>query len=168
MHLYILSHQPIYIRLIPIICFETTLQCNDFHLANHIDQNHVLNLLCNPLRILNYQSLLLILSINLFTNFFSKAMLKIIFPSSFIMSSIYMFIDTISISFVISPLTFIDISIYVKEFTIPICFIHLPITFIFSTIRPTLDTITISHVSTPLPFVSCSTFKHKIRSLFSW
>jgi hypothetical protein len=100
-------------------------------------------------------------------SFYSLPMLKIIFPFSFIFSSIYMNISAITICFIHNPLTFKYISINMIKFSFSMSFIISPFTLITSSIWPSLFPISITHIPFPFTVVYCTTFKSIKRSFFS-
>jgi hypothetical protein len=88
-------------------------------------------------------------------------------------------VDSISISFIVHPVSFIDVSIHMNEFPVsmssvvfPLTYethlnLHLSITFISGSIRPHLGSITISESSNPLPCISSPCLECIGSSVFS-
>lgn len=79
-----------------------------------------------------------------------------------------MCINTISICFIIFPLSIENISIYVIKLSMSTSLIISPLSFVFSTILPFLHTESISLVSLPISFIDSSTFKFIGSSFFSF
>ena len=85
--------------------------------------------------------------------FYSSSFLSIIYPLTFILSSIQMLINTKTICFIIIPVSFIGVSICIYEFPISTCTIMHPFTLVHCTIRPSHDTKSFSHASYPLSII---------------
>ena len=99
--------------------------------------------------------------------FFSFSMLKIIYPLTFINSSINMIINSKSVCFIIDPVAFVHISVNMNEFTFALSSVVVPLTRIYSTICPFLCSISISKSTYPLSIISCSRVKSINTSLLS-
>jgi hypothetical protein len=56
-------------------------------------------------------------------------------------------IDTITVCFIILPLTFEDITVNMPKLSFSTSLVVPPVTFIAGTIRPNLDTVAMLHVS---------------------
>ena len=65
---------------------------------------------------------------------------------------------SLSLCFIIYPMTFIDITISMDQLSLSVCFIVSPLSFVSGTIRPKLCSYSISHVIEPLSIVSCTIF----------
>ena len=63
-------------------------------------------------------------------------------------------IHTVSVSFIIDPVSLVYISIYMNEFSMTVCAVVSPLALIASTVRPNLHTIAVSETSNPLALVS--------------
>jgi len=86
--------------------------------------------------------------------FNSIAVLKVIFPQSFVLSSIYVLVGSPSICLVICPVPVINISINVDETAFTVGTVLTPLTAVFSTIVPSLFSETVTESSLPLTCVS--------------
>ena len=100
--------------------------------------------------------------------FYSKTMLHVIFPETFIFGTIFMLINSKTVGFIIGPLSYKHISIDMLKPTEAICFIIFPLPYIFGTINPYLLTISISEIAFPLSRIDSSSWKFKWISFFLW
>jgi hypothetical protein len=65
-------------------------------------------------------------------------------------------IHTVSVSFIIDPISLVYISIYMNEFSMTVCAVISPLALIAGTVRPNLHTVAVSETSNPLALVSCT------------
>ena len=80
-------------------------------------------------------------------------MLKILFPLTFIQSSIYMVIGPSAISLVICPMSFVNITVNMYESTFAVGFVIPPFTFVSCSVVPDLLAKAISKAALPLASV---------------
>jgi len=99
-------------------------------------------------------------------DFFAEPVLEVVFPFAFILSAILMYVNSMTIGFVVQPFTFEDVSIYVPELSVAACFVESPVSFVLGAILPDLLTITMFHVSEPLTCISCSIFEIYLSAVF--
>ena len=76
-------------------------------------------------------------------------------------------IDTVSVSFIIDPVSLVYISIYMNEFSMTVSTVISPLPLVTSTIRPNLYTIPVSESSNPLALICCACFEGVKRTVFS-
>lgn len=89
----------------------------------------------------------------------SMSVLFIIVPLSFVISAVCMRVAAISLGFVVNPLTLIDIAICVVQLALSVGFVLAPLTFIARPVWPDLNPVAIAHFVQPLSGVSCSIFQ---------
>lgn len=94
-------------------------------------------------------------------------MLEILTPLSFIPSSIYMCVNSLTIRFIFLPLPLINVTVDMEKFTITTSLIFLPLTLVLGSIWPLLNSKSVPHIANPLPFINCSTLKFVWRPLLS-
>jgi len=94
-------------------------------------------------------------------------MLKIISPLAFVLGSVDMMVDTVSIGFIVDPFSIINIAINMREFTLAMSSIVLPLALILSTIWPLLNSESISESSNPLSVICGASLESICSSLFS-
>jgi hypothetical protein len=87
------------------------------------------------------------------------AMLKIVFPLTFILSSIYMNVDTVSIRLIVDPVSLINIPIDVDELALSVSSVVFPVSFVTSPVWPDLFAEPISEATDPLAEESRTSFK---------
>jgi hypothetical protein len=75
-------------------------------------------------------------------------------------------VHSVSVGFIVLPLTLEDVSVDVPEFTLATSFIETPISFVTSPIRPDLNSIAVLHVTEPLPFINGPILKDNLSTLF--
>jgi len=116
--------------------------------------------------------------------FNTLSVLKIVFPHSFVLCAIDMFIHTGSICLIIGPETIVDVAINMNKLSLTMCPILSPFTNVLSTVRPGLLSVPITETAFPLscvngsclelirrPFLSrligvVQTFRHCLTSFF--
>jgi hypothetical protein len=87
------------------------------------------------------------------------AMLKIVFPLTFILSSIYMNVDTVSIRLIVDPVSLINIPIDVDELALSVSSVVFPVSFVTSPVWPDLFAEPISEATDPLAEEGRTSFK---------
>lgn len=78
------------------------------------------------------------------------AVLEIVLPHAFILSSVDVLVDTRTICLVVCPVTIIDITIYMGELSLTVSAILTPFSLIPGSIRPHLDAPAVSETAFPL------------------
>lgn len=101
-------------------------------------------------------------------SFDTFAMLKIILPCSFVLSSINMLVYTKAISFIILPLALVNITIYVYKLALAMSSIFFPVTYIFCSIWPCLFSISVSKTSLPFTYINSTCLEFIWRSSISF
>ena len=76
-------------------------------------------------------------------------------------------IDTVSVSFIIDPVSLVYISIYMNEFSMTMCAVVSPLALVASAVRPNLHTVAISEATDPLTLVSRARFESVKGSVLS-
>ena len=99
-------------------------------------------------------------------DFFSEAVLEIVFPFAFVPGTILMHIHSMTIGLIIQPLAFKDISVDMPEFALTASFIETPVTFVLSAVLPNLLSITVFHVAKPLTRVGGTVLEMNLASVF--
>jgi len=92
--------------------------------------------------------------------FYSLAVLKIVEPVAFILSTVDMNVDSVSIRFIVFPKTFVDITVSMPELAFAIGFVEAPLSFIFSAIWPDLGSGPVTCSVFQVTFIHCAIFKH--------
>lgn len=64
-----------------------------------------------------------------------------------------MMVDTVSIGFVVDPLSIVDVSVYMDELSFAVSSVVLPLALVLSTIWPLLDTVAVSESSNPFSII---------------
>ena len=86
-------------------------------------------------------------------SFYAIAMLKILFPLTFVQGSIYVVVSPSTIGLVICPMSFVNITVNMYEFAFAVSFVIPPFTFISSSVVPELLAEAISKAALPLACV---------------
>ena len=76
-------------------------------------------------------------------------------------------IHTVSVSFIIDPVSLVYISIYMNEFSMTVCAVVSPLALVASAVRPNLHTVAISEATDPLTLVSSARFESVKGSVLS-
>jgi len=76
-----------------------------------------------------------------------------------------MYINSISIGFIILPLAFEHITINVPELAFSTSFVMFPISLIASSIWPYLDSVTVLHITKPLTLVNSTVLEYDLATL---
>lgn len=98
---------------------------------------------------------------------FSLTMLEVIFPHTFVASSIDMNIGTESVSFVTDPVSFIDVSVDMDELSLAVSTVVFPLTLVGGAIDPGLLPIAVSEPSDPLTNIGSFRSENIKRALLS-
>jgi hypothetical protein len=88
--------------------------------------------------------------------------LEVLSPVSFVTSSVLMGVNSISVGFIVSPVSFEDVAINMPKLAFSLCFVQAPSAFVFSPVWPYLNPLAVSHVAFPLSLVDSSVFEHMI------
>ena len=97
----------------------------------------------------------------------SVTMLKVIFPHSLVLGTVYMLVYTTSVCFIVSPIAIIDVSVYMDEATLAVSPVFPPFARVFCSVTPSLLTEAISESSLPLTCVNGASLESVSRSLFT-
>jgi hypothetical protein len=87
------------------------------------------------------------------------AVLKVVLPVSFVLSSIDVHVDSISVGFIVFPLSFVDVTVSMPELAAAVCFIFSPLSLVLGIIWPDLDSRTMSHIIDQISLVDSSILK---------
>src|SRR5688572_13250547 len=94
------------------------------------------------------------------------AMLQVVYPFSFILCSIQVRIDSITMRFIFMPFSIIHVTICMPEFASTIGFVVPPVTLILGPVRPYLHPVPLSVTIFPLTLVDGTTFKNELFLVF--
>jgi len=86
----------------------------------------------------------------------TKAVLLVVLPSSFVSRSLYVLVNSITVSFVVDPCSGVSVSIGMEEDSLAECLVELPLTFVFGAICPAHGSQSMAHSSTPISGVDSS------------
>ena len=97
-------------------------------------------------------------------------MLLVLLPLAFVLCTIQMAVNALSVRLVVLPKAIIDISIRMDQPTLSISFVVHPVALVHGSVRPNLHTLALSGLGSNQPFalVSRAVFKNHCRPLFAF